>query len=96
MRNTDRFVATLAMSTVFTIVLTFGLCVALTLFWVFDGTLTDLLCVAALLAVLVGYVFIQCWNDSSVRLRTLGILYAGHYVLAWITALVYWILIRRV
>jgi hypothetical protein len=54
-----------------------------------------LLLVTALLAVLAGYVYGECWWAAGLSPRNPRLAYCLIYALAWATAIGYWILLHR-
>jgi hypothetical protein len=98
MRSLRQFLGTLGTSIALTIALTFGLCIVLTIFWFAGGitpTLIHRLGVLILLAILTAYVYFECWFEARLSRRITVAAYFFHYLLACVTAIVYFHLLLK-
>ncbi|HLJ56791.1 MAG TPA: hypothetical protein VKT77_17260 [Chthonomonadaceae bacterium] len=99
MSRLAQIAATLATSTLLTITLSFGLCIVLA-FAMFGGGIDlgpiVLLVVAALLAVLVAFVcaaHYDSWIKLGLSLRFVVAILLVQYAFAWVTAIVFWMIL---
>lgn len=92
MQNIAAFLRNLTRSMALTVALTLAVCLAISI-WVPTGieeTIMNALGMGFLLAIVVAFVFAECWYEAKLGPRAAAAIYLVHYLLACFVAMAYW------